>query len=307
MAQPCYKASAPGSLILMGEYAVLHDFPAIVVAIDKTISVTITPRSDQKIQIHSALGEYACNLNNITIEAPLEYVLATLLHFTPLKSGLDIKIEAKFCSKMGLGSSAAVTVALLTALNQWQQKNQTPEDLFHDALSIILSVQGKGSGADIAASIFGGIIEFNADPLKIKSLQVKPPIVVVYSGQKTTTTEALKTMSARLTDEPNFINDLINKLGKLSLEALAAINASDWPLLGKLMNQAQLQLKTLDVSTANIDNIVEKLQQQKTIYGAKISGSGLGDCVIGLGELNQPLFADNQLALSISQQGVVKC
>jgi mevalonate kinase len=38
-----YKASAPGSLMLLGEYAVLHDYPALVCAIDKRISVIIEP------------------------------------------------------------------------------------------------------------------------------------------------------------------------------------------------------------------------------------------------------------------------
>ena len=53
------KASAPGSLMLMGEHAVLHGKKALVCAIDQRISVSLTPREDARISIVSALGEYS--------------------------------------------------------------------------------------------------------------------------------------------------------------------------------------------------------------------------------------------------------
>ena len=57
-----FEASAPGSLMLMGEYAVLKGAAALCAAIDKRIYVKLTPRNDQKIMIHSALGEFSCDL-----------------------------------------------------------------------------------------------------------------------------------------------------------------------------------------------------------------------------------------------------
>lgn len=59
-----YKASAPGSLMLLGEYAVMHDYPALVCAIDKRITVTLVPSDDEVIEIDSALGSHHTTYRN---------------------------------------------------------------------------------------------------------------------------------------------------------------------------------------------------------------------------------------------------
>src|SRR5690349_12767806 len=113
-----FKASAPGSLMLLGEYGVLHGTPALVCAVDKRMCVTLTPRADERIEIESTLhGTYQTELNQIKIEAPFQFVLGALQHYqSKMRRGCDIKIESEFSDKMGLGSSSAVTVATLACL-----------------------------------------------------------------------------------------------------------------------------------------------------------------------------------------------
>src|SRR3990167_7396944 len=113
-----FNASAPGSLMLLGEYAVLHGKPALVCAVDKRINVILTPRRDTTITIHSELlGDYQTDLLQLKIEKPFHFVLGALKHNqAKLKRGCDIEINSAFSDKVGLGSSAAVTIATLAAI-----------------------------------------------------------------------------------------------------------------------------------------------------------------------------------------------
>ncbi len=74
-----YKTSAPGSVMLLGEYAVLFGKPALVCALNKRIHVTLTPRQDTTINIHSELlGTYTTELNELQMVKPFQFVLGRL-------------------------------------------------------------------------------------------------------------------------------------------------------------------------------------------------------------------------------------
>ena len=63
MAVSCFEASAPGSLMLMGEYAVLYGHSGIVTAINKRIHVKLRPRQDTGLHIESALGNFTGDIS----------------------------------------------------------------------------------------------------------------------------------------------------------------------------------------------------------------------------------------------------
>jgi len=309
-----YKASAPGSLMMLGEYAVLHGKTAIVCAVDKRIEVTLSPRDDNQITIQSDLGNYRTSANNISVDSPFEFVL-NALKAKSLPSGCDISIDAEFPSDVGLGSSAAVTVALVIALNQWLGKTHlTKEQLWQEVKAIILETQGKGSGADIAASIYGGVIAFRHNPLHVTQLKHLPPICAIYSGKKTTTVKAIQMVKQRYDKKPEQFECLFDTVDNLSQQGIKAINNKDWASLGHLWNEAHVIMDQLGVSNTLLDNIAQTLQQQPHVFGAKISGSGLGDCVIGLGHIDAGFFPQGdeqknlgvkQIPIAISKLGVI--
>lgn len=302
-----YKASAPGSLMLLGEYAVLHDKTAIVCAIDKRIEVTLSPRKDEHININSSLGHYCTSINAVVTEKPFEFVL-NALKAKKLPSGCDITIHAEFSSDIGLGSSAAVSVALVTVLNQWLgQTHLTKEQLWQDVKAVILKTQGKGSGADIAASIYGGVIAFRHNPLFVTPLKQLPPICAVYSGKKTTTMKAIEIVKERHGKNPQQFEELFDAVDYLSHQAVDAINHKDWESLGHLFNEAQTFMDQLGVNNAILKDIIQTLRQQPHVLGAKISGSGLGDCAIGLAQVDDGIFPtdDEQKKLGVKQIPIV--
>ena len=287
MAQKSYKASAPGSLMLFGEHAVLYGSIAIVQAIDKYITVTLTPRNDDLINIKSSLGKYQGSIKSIKMQPPWEFVL-TALDLYKKQKGCDIEINSDFSATQGFGSSAAVTVATITVLEQWLRHETTPLRIFKQAKKVMLKVQGIGSGADIAASVFKGTIAYEVKPLHIEKLKHKPPLTVQYCGYKTPTVTVVKQVAELKKQQPEIFKNIVTTIDNCTKEAIKAINTKDWKTVGTLMNIHQGLQEAMGTSDATLIRMIYDLRSHKEIYGAKISGSGLGDCVIGLGKLNEP-------------------
>ncbi len=181
-----YSCSAPGTLMLFGEHAVLRGKQAICCAVDQRVWVELTPRTDDVIHLVSALGEKYINLSDFSVVAPFEFVITSIAHFLPeIKSGFDLKITADFSATVGLGSSAAVTAATIGVLSIWLKKPIIRLKMFKIAKEVILKVQGTGSGADAAATIFGGVVSYQLQPLQIQAFPISFPIRLIYSGAKT--------------------------------------------------------------------------------------------------------------------------
>lgn len=304
-----FKASAPGSLMLLGEYSVLEDGYAVVCAIDKRIKVYLSPRKDNTISIQSHLGQFTCDLSGISVEGPFQFVLTTLLQYQSfLKTGCDLKIESEFSSTLGLGSSAAVVVATLGVLNQWIQRFFEPKEFIQKARSIIQLVQGVGSGADVAASVLGGVIAYKKEPISFESLPHNFSISVIYSGSKTPTADAIRHVQELFSTRQEVLRQLYKKISECALSGINEIRNENWLELARIMQKQQTYMNELGVNNPNLNEIFEKLKQCKSILGAKISGSGLGDCVVAIGKVNEELHFENKniqfIPVSISEKGM---
>lgn len=296
------KASAPGSLMLLGEFAVLHGKQALVCAVDKRLTVTLTPRSDTRIEINSStLGHLSTDISELKIVKPFQFVLSVLQSFQ-LQKGCDIAIESEFSATIGFGSSAAVTVATLAVLMNWLNIPYSTLELIRRGRDVIRLVQGMGSGADVAASVMGGVVNYNADQLSVEKFSVALPLNAIYAGYKTPTVEVIQHVRNLFANNNDSLHAIYEKIGECSLQAVNFVRESNWIKLGESMNVQQEMMESLGVSTPLLQGIVEDLRQHSGILGAKISGSGMGDCVIGLGEL--PAHYMQRIPVAVSLQGV---
>lgn len=270
--------------MLLGEFAVLHGKHALVCAVDKRIQVSLSPRKDNRMEISSVLGQYSTELNKIKIEKPFQFLLASLKKFQhQLPSGCDISILSEFSDKIGFASSAATTVATLAAITRWLNMDISSLELVQQGQEIVREVQGFGSGADIAASVYGGLVDFTADLAKVEKIPVTLPLHAIYSGYKTATADVLNHIHKTI-DTTRF-QKLCEEIGSCASQGRQAVEDKNWLKLGEIMNTQQELLQALGVSTPLLNAMVDDLRKQSEIYAAKISGSGMGDCVIALGNL----------------------
>ncbi|MEI6891472.1 MAG: hypothetical protein V5783_04785 [Pontiella sp.] len=278
------KTSAPGSLMLLGEHAVLRGKQALVAAINRRIHVEIFPMLEEVVRIDSSLGEYRAPLSDLVDHPSFRFVLQAIRHHRDhLPSGFHLKIESEFSADIGFGSSAAVTVAVHAALLHWM--NGTPpesETLFDEALKTVHAVQGRGSGADLAASVYGGIVGYTTEPA-FQPLEISVPLTAVFCGYKTPTPEVILHVEQLSAENPQQYERIYKEMDADAQRAIVALRGQDFSGFGKLLNRNQELMDQMGVNTPELQSIVAALQAAPNIFGAKISGSGLGDCAIGVG------------------------
>ncbi|MEL6640073.1 MAG: galactokinase family protein [Pseudomonadota bacterium] len=182
--------SAPGSIMLTGEHAVVHGAPAIVAAIEQRVTVTVAALPEPILTIASDIAPPETTaLVDLRPEGIYRFVNAAVLACSgKLAGGLNIRIQSEIDSTLGLGSSAAVTIAVLAALSEG-----VTADLHTTALAIVRKIQGRGSGADLAASLWGGVQSYQITgegPAAVQPLPAPPPLSHLTVAHNTPTRQA---------------------------------------------------------------------------------------------------------------------
>lgn len=299
------RVSAPGSMMLFGEHAVLRGHPALVCAINRRVYVTLAPRADRTVLIRSELGQYEGTIETLTAPSPLPFVTASLsAHKDRLPTGFDLNVQSEIHHKAGLGSSAAVTVATQGAVSMWLERRWDTDEILKRSIAVIRAVQGVGSGADAAASVLGGIVRYRMDPLEIRKLNAVHGITIVYSGAKKATSEVVRLVNEARERQQELFDGIFALMGKCTEKAVEAIDRGDWGTVGQLMNIHHGLMDAIGVCDGKLAGIVYALRRAPGILGAKISGSGLGDCVIGLGGARAEAFSYDQLPTAMATEGL---
>ena len=286
-------ASAPGKLMLLGEHAVVYGYPCIVTAVDLRFSVTI--EKDPRVQIsvdtpilRKSGQPFASSMRYIldqtTYPRAVAFVLAAIKRFYslyPFEGGLKIVTAGPEIS-YGLGSSSAITVATVAALAELNQVKLTPQEIYSIAVEAVLKVQGKGSGFDVAAAVYGGTLYFEQGGKVIETIQHKDlPVVIGFSGDKVSTTNLVKGVAVLKERYPDHVEGIFNLIGKIVREGRTRLETGEWAHLGDLINLNQGLLESLGVSTLQLARQIYAARDQGA-YGAKLSGAGGGDCMFAL-------------------------
>lgn len=280
-----YQSTAPGSAMVMGEHAVLRGYGAIVVALNCSLTATVELRQDDQIHLYSdSLGKYQTSLSQLTVHKPWQFVLQCLVN-VKLPQGVNLTIHSNMSHEQGLGSSAAVTVATLAALWDSLKIRWDKPQLFKQARQIIRAVQGRGSGADVAASVYGGVLYYQAEPTdNIIPLQKALPLRLLYSGAKVPTVTVIQQVNKTEARAPDKLAALWQNMAQCTEAAKEAILNEDWGSLGLLCNDYHHYMNVLGVSNLHLNELCDYLRHQPQVWGSKISGSGLGDSVLAIGE-----------------------
>ncbi len=173
-------ARAPGKLYIAGEYAVVEPGePAILIAVDRYLTVTLRASSEAGRIHSSAYGEQPIiwrrdDDESIVVEhSSTDYVVSAISVLERLRAerGLapryfDLSIESDLIDesgrKLGLGSSGAVTVAVVSAVNDFYGLRLSRFDIYRVALLATILISPKASGGDLAAISHGGWIRYSA-------------------------------------------------------------------------------------------------------------------------------------------------
>ncbi len=199
---------------------------------------------------------------------------------------VKLSIKSELPVGAGMGTSAAVTVATLQAVNKLFSLGLDREEIHKLAWNVEKKVQGKASPMDTAAATYGGLLKVWKEEDKWRVEKLKHPkdfeIVIGIFKKMKTTGEIVAEVGKKLEGPYNSIYwRIMETIGKITEEAEKLLLKGDVEELGELMNLNHAMLEALGVVDSQTAFVVRKIIELGG-YGAKISGAGLGGAVIAL-------------------------
>lgn len=292
-------ASAPGKIILFGEHAVVYGRPALAVPVTQVhADVEILGSDSAGIWIHAPNIHLHAELNTLPSDHPIASVIHNFLFLartSPSPGGrgdggegrfpdLQIKITSTIPVASGLGSGAAVTVALVRALSSHLNYPMTDEQVNAFAYEIEKIHHGMPSGIDNTVVTYTKPVYFvKGQPIEIFKVGHPFTVVIGDTGTSAPTRESVGDVRKLWEADKAKWEKIFDEVGEIAKNAREKIETGDWRLPGALMNQNHTLLQEMTVSSPELDNLVSAARQAGAL-GAKLSGGGRGGNMIALVE-----------------------
>jgi phosphomevalonate kinase len=315
------EVSAPGKLVLIGEYGVLFGAPALVMAVDRRARVELTPADGARWTVTAPevaprpvdlevspdgevrwcdkvlAGQYFDFVDRLLSELSGDDVV-TLESLTPAAATLDTRqfFRSRYGvrQKLGIGSSAALTVALASALVGWSAAGSVPgadRRWLQTLIALHRRVQGGlGSGIDIAASVLGGVIEYqlgddgsvaNAAPV---SLPVDLGFLCIWTGRSASTGSFLKRLEDRRRGDRQSVERAIRSVVEVSQTGVDAIKDLSSPgfldAVDRFWDALEGLGRVIEMPIASEEH--QRLRRLACDFGVRYKPSGAGGGDFGL-------------------------
>lgn len=333
------RRDAPGKLFVAGEYAVLQPgHPAVIVAVDRCVTVAVMETQRTDVLFISDLdggARFRCvRCGGVLAPASgrtpknFEYVLsaAQVVERLVLEAGGQLRPFAVNATgagltdgcgrKLGLGSSAAITVATVAALAGLYRLRLGRGDRYRLAMLATVGVDPRASGGDVASATWGGWIEYRSpdrthladlagtgtvtDALHAEwpGLSVRPlptprriGLLVGWTGKPASTSALTKRTGhnhASIQAHPEFLTDTTACVERI----VKAVEVDDVTAVQHEIRRARRLLDDLDygaelgIRTPELDTLCAAAELAGA--AAKPSGAGGGDCGIAIVDRARP-------------------
>jgi mevalonate kinase len=279
------SASVPGKIILFGEHAVVYGRPALAVPVTQ-VQATAT------ISAHSGLETWIdapdIGLSSDLSRLPLDHPLAAAIHNTFSTLGISshspftIHVTSTIPVASGLGSGAAVSVAIIRALSEFFHSLLTNEQVSSIAYEVERLHHGTPSGIDNTVITYAKPVYFiKGQPIETFHVGAPFTIVIADTGISAPTKESVGDVRKLWETDKGKWKKVFDEIGKVVNLAKEKIENGEWEELGPLMDTNQALLQTLTVSSVELDRLVEAGRRSGAL-GAKMSGGGRGGNMIAL-------------------------
>lgn len=278
-------ASAPGKIILFGEHFVVYGGKAILCAINKRITVTAKAIPENKISIKSSIGNLVLApkrpLTDVDIQLrPFYYLADKMIQKYDEKSGMEITIDSEIPVGVGLGSSSACCVAAAAAISGVFTK-KSKEEILQMAIEAEKTMFPNTSGADCTVCTFGGIMQYDKQTghSKIDS-EPRFHLVIANSKIEHSTKEVVSTVNQFKEKNEERFSKICNEENDLIDDVLVCLKKNDLKGIGIDIIKNQEYLELIGVSNEKLRSMIELAN--KSSFGAKITGAGVGGCIFAL-------------------------
>lgn len=282
---PGMRVSAPGKMMVVGEYAVLFGVPAVVAAVD--LRVQLAARCEPLPTGYRAeLPPEAEATRQVAENAYGAADGPWMLNVEALRSGDQ---------KLGVGSSAAAAAAaagwVLAAAGHSLEDPSVRRQAFELALAGHHAVAPRGSGADVAACSLGGFVHFvrsETGEVQARSLAFpqEPVLRAVWTGKQVRTSGMLDAVEQLRARDPRLLRERISALGREAEAFIAAAERGDVrQMIGSTADYGKAMGDLGNaIGVPIVEETLDHIAQLASRAGgaAKPSGAGGGDVALAM-------------------------
>ncbi len=284
------SAFGPAKVILLGEHGVVFGHAALAAPLSRGVRAWGEPSRTCELEMPEGLSK----LQMQALERAFAAGAKAARH-----PKIRIHLESEVPVSMGLGSSAALSVAVAKVLLGGSVA-PAPQKVLRVAMAMEREFHGTPSGIDHTTSALDSLIWFRKGQAK-KIVSPKPlRLLVTLVGERSPAREIIESFRTRASRYKGRYNRVLGEIGRLADEGRRSIQKGDLEGLGDAMNVNHGLLCALGLSSESLDSMVYRLRSMGAL-GAKITGAGGdGGAVIGL-------FSEPEPALVRLQRQGVDC
>ncbi len=274
-----------GKIILFGEHAAVYGSHVISAPIPIAIQAKV---KDVENGVHLVIPRWGVE-ERVHFGTQYKYSiydsLTLILDTLELRDrNMRIEIFPHIPRAMGLGGSAALAVAIIRALSEHYKLNLDDATINKLAFRSEEIVHGTPSGIDNTMATYGKFILFKkGDPPMMKTLECPQPIPIVIgiTGVESLTAKMVANVRKAWENNKMMYDRIFTEMNALTLRAVKAIKNHDLTTLGDLMNINQGLLNALQVSSWELEEMIQ-IARNAGALGAKLTGGGGGGAMIAL-------------------------
>ncbi len=313
---PSITSSAPGKIILFGEHAVVYQRPAIAVPLQQLQAravIAAEPLAPPgRVRIEAPDIGLKSDLDALPPDHPIRVTLQSVMNELGIQRvpAFFLRLSSTIPIASGLGSGTAVTVAMIRAAAEFLGKKMPDDEISALAYEVEKIYHGTPSGIDNTVVVYNMPVFFQRgkDRPNIERFQVRVPfwLVIGDTGIRSATSLAVGELRQRWQENPAAYELLFDRVGEIVHQARDLIESGVPEAMGSLMQENHSLLKTMGVSSPELDHLVE-VASAAGAFGAKLSGGGKGGNMIALadrehaGQVAEELLANGAVRAIITE------
>lgn len=274
-----------GKIILLGEHAVVYGRRAVAAPIPLAIQARV---EDAREGVELIIPRWGVEQRlEFNAKRPQSFArsMARVLEALGLQGrGMRIEVFPNVPRAMGLGGSAALAVAVIRAIDAHFSLGLDDERVNEMAFECEKVAHGTPSGIDNTLATWGEFLLFrNGEQPQREVIEVAEPlpIVIGMSGVESLTARTVARVREAWKKNPALYERIFDEIDTLAGHGLDALKTGDFETLGEMMNVCQGLLNAMQVSSWELEELIQVARNNGAV-GAKLTGGGGGGSIIAL-------------------------